>query len=140
MARNLERWVDCIVARTYRHRAVTEMAKYANVPVVNGLSDFLHPCQALADTFTLTERWGTAAGRKLCYIGDGNNTCHSLMHAAAKLGMHVVVCTPEGYEPNLKVMNQAMADAQNSGRLGDPPQRSRRGRRRRQRGVHGRLG
>lgn len=111
MARNLERWVDGIVARTYRHRAVTDLAKYASVPVINGLSDFLHPCQALADCFTLTEHMGSIAGKKLAYVGDGNNTCHSLMHAAAKLGMHVTVCSPEGYEPNLKVMDRALADA-----------------------------
>lgn len=115
MARNLERWVHAIVARTYRHRAVVELAKVAKVPVINGLTDFLHPCQALADFFTLTEKWDDPAGKTLVYIGDGNNTCHSLMHTAAKLGTNITVCTPEGYEPNLKIMNQAQSAAQKSG-------------------------
>jgi len=115
MARNLERWVHAIVARTYRHRAVTELAKWARIPVINGLTDAMHPCQALADFFTLTEHWGELAGKTLVYVGDGNNTCHSLMHAAAKLGVNMTVCTPEGYEPNLKVMNQAVAAARASG-------------------------
>ena len=83
---NLERWVHGIVARTYKHRAVHELADNAAVPVINGLSDFVHPCQGLADFFTLTEKWGDVKGKTLCYIGDGNNTCHSLMHAAAILG------------------------------------------------------
>jgi ornithine carbamoyltransferase len=116
MARNLERWVDCIVARTYRHRAVTDLARNARVPVINGLSDFLHPCQALADCLTLHEKWGGAFEDKtLAYVGDGNNTCHSLLHAAPKLGLSITVCTPEGYEPNLKVMNQALHDAEATG-------------------------
>ena len=115
MARNLERWVHGIVARTYRHRAVQDLAHFASVPVINGLSDFLHPCQALSDLFTLTEKWGEVRGRTLVYVGDGNNTCHSLMHAATKLGANMVVCTPEGYEPNLKVMNEALAAAAETG-------------------------
>lgn len=115
MAKNLERWTDGIVARTYRQRSVTDLALHASVPVINGLSDLLHPCQALADTFTLMEKFGDVQGRTLCFVGDGNNTCHSLLHAGAKLGMNVTVCTPEGYEPNLKVMNQALSDAESSG-------------------------
>ena len=108
MAHNLERWADIIVARTYRLRHVAELADHASVPVINGLSDLLHPCQALADLLTLHEKWdGQLAGKKLVYIGDGNNTCHSLLHAAPKLGMHMSVCTPEGYEPNFKVMESA---------------------------------
>ena len=116
MARNLDRWVHAIVARTYRHRAVTDLAKHARVPVINGLTDLMHPCQALTDVFTLTERWGEdLSGRTLAYVGDGNNTCHSLMHAAAKVGLNVTVCTPEGYEPNLKIVNEAMEAAAVSG-------------------------
>ncbi|HIF40155.1 MAG TPA: ornithine carbamoyltransferase [Planctomycetes bacterium] len=115
MAKNLERWVHAIVARTYKHRAVTELAKHAQIPVINGLSDFLHPCQALTDFFTLWEKWGSVEGRRIAYIGDGNNTCHSLMHVASILGAHITVCTPEGYEPNLKVMNQCLAAAAISG-------------------------
>lgn len=126
MAKNLERWVHVIVARTYKHRAVTELAKHAGIPVINGLSDLLHPCQGLADFFTLHEHWGGEfEGKTLTYIGDGNNTCHSLMHTATKLGCNITVCTPEGYEPNLKVMNQAQEDAAKSGsrvRLTTDPQ------------------
>jgi ornithine carbamoyltransferase len=96
MAKNLERWVDGIVARTYRHRTVTDLAKHASIPVINGLSDLLHPCQALADTLTLTERWGSLEGRKVVFVGDGNNTCHSLMMACAKLGAHFIAVGPEG--------------------------------------------
>lgn len=115
MAKNLERWTHGIVARTYRHRTIVELAQNADVPVINGLSDLLHPCQALADTMTLVERWGDVAGRKIVFVGDGNNTCHSLMTASAKLGMHVVVCTPESYEPDAEIERAAIAAAKESG-------------------------
>ncbi|MEZ6017009.1 MAG: ornithine carbamoyltransferase [Planctomycetota bacterium] len=115
MAKNLERWVDGIIARTFRHRTVMDLAKNASIPVINGLTDLLHPCQALADTLTLTERWGSVEGRKIVFVGDGNNTCHSLMMACAKLGADFLAVSPEGYEPNLKVMNQALAAAKLSG-------------------------
>ena len=115
MARNLERWVDVIVARTYKQKALDEFASNCSVPVINGLSDNSHPCQALTDYFTLTEKLGTLAGKTLCYVGDGNNTCHSLMIAGTKLGVNVVVCTPEGYEPNAKVLANAAAAAALSG-------------------------
>ncbi len=115
MAKNLERWVDGIVLRTFKHRAATEMAKHCEIPVVNGLSDFLHPCQALADFFTLTEKWGDVRGKRLTYIGDGNNTCHSLINAATKLGANITVCTPEGYEPNYKIVSNAMEVAKTTG-------------------------
>jgi len=115
MAKNLERWVHGIVARTYKHRAVLELAEHASVPVINGLTDFLHPCQALTDFFTLRERWGEVTGKKLVFVGDGNNTCHSLLYAGAKLGVHVTVCTPEGYEPNAKVVSDAMHSARETG-------------------------
>jgi ornithine carbamoyltransferase len=115
MARNLERWVDCIVARTFKHKVLDELAANANIPVINGLSDFVHPCQALADFMTLRERWGSVQGRTLTYVGDGNNTCHSLIHTAAKLGTHIRACSPEGYEPNARVVNEAMRVAQETG-------------------------
>jgi ornithine carbamoyltransferase len=115
VARNLARWVDCIVARTYRQRAVVELAKHSGVPVINGLTDLLHPCQALSDLFTLFEHWGSLQGRHLTYVGDGNNTCHSLLHAAPKLGVSMTICTPEGFEPNFKVMEAAQLAAQASG-------------------------
>lgn len=115
MARNLERWVDCIVARTFKHKVLDELAANASIPVINGLSDFVHPCQALADFMTLRERWGSVQGRTLTYVGDGNNTCHSLIHTAAKLGTHIRACSPEGYEPNARVVNEAMRVAQETG-------------------------
>ncbi|HEB51771.1 MAG TPA: ornithine carbamoyltransferase [bacterium] len=115
MARNLERWVHGIVARTYKHKVLEEIAANADVPVINGLSDFVHPCQSLADFLTLREKWGSVQGRTLAYVGDGNNTCHSLIHTAAKLGTHIRVCSPEGYEPNSRVVNEAMRTAQETG-------------------------
>lgn len=115
VARNLERWVDGVVARTFKHRVLTELAANCDIPVINGLSDTLHPCQALADFFTLTEKWGSVQGKRVCYVGDGNNTCHSLIHTAVKLGAHITVCTPEGYEPNAKVINNAMIAARETG-------------------------
>jgi ornithine carbamoyltransferase len=115
MARNLERWVHGIVARTYKHKALEELAANCSIPVINGLSDYMHPCQALADFFTLWERWGDVRGRKIVYVGDGNNTCHSLVHVAARLGTHITVCSPEGYEPNAKIVNEAMLMARESG-------------------------
>jgi ornithine carbamoyltransferase len=115
MAHNLERWVHGIVARTYRHKVVEDLARHARIPVINGLTDSLHPCQALTDYFTLTERWGSVAGRKLYYIGDGNNTCNSLIYSGSKLGCHVTVCTPEDYEPHVAVLDQAKTFARESG-------------------------
>ena len=115
MAKNLERWVHGIVARTFKHKAIEELAMHADIPVVNGLSDSVHPCQGLTDFFTLTEKWGTVRGRTLCYVGDGNNTCHSLIHTAARLGANIRVCSPEGYEPNSRVVNEAMRTALETG-------------------------
>lgn len=115
VARNLERWVHAIVARTYKHRTVEEIAANCSIPVINGLSDLMHPCQALSDFFTLTEKWGDVRGRRICYSGDGNNTCHSLIQTAAKLGAHITVCSPEGYEPNSKIVNEAMLVARETG-------------------------
>lgn len=115
MAKNLERWVHGIVARTYKHKALEELAANCSIPVINGLSDFVHPCQALADFFTLTERWGDVRGRKVVYVGDGNNTCHSLVHVATRLGAHITVCCPEGYEPNARVIHEAMLVARETG-------------------------
>jgi ornithine carbamoyltransferase len=115
MARNLERWVDGIVARTYRQQAILDLAANCSIPVINGLSNLLHPCQALSDFFTLIEKWGDVRGRRLCYVGDGNNTCHSLIYTSVKLGAHITVCSPEGYEPNAKIVNEAMLMAPETG-------------------------
>jgi ornithine carbamoyltransferase len=115
MSRNLERWVDLIVLRTYAHDTITEMAQYAEVPVINALSDLEHPCQSLADFMTLEERFGTAKGLKFTYVGDGNNVCHSLMLTAAQLGAHCTVATPKQYKPKADVVAQAQAIAQATG-------------------------
>lgn len=115
IAKNLERWVHGIVARTFKHKALEELASHARIPVINGLSDFVHPCQALSDFFTLTEKWGDVAGKTLTYVGDGNNTCHALIHTAVKLGTNIRVCSPEGYEPNARVVNEAMRTALETG-------------------------
>jgi ornithine carbamoyltransferase len=107
VARNLERWVHGIVARVYEQRVLEEMAANANIPVVNALSDKFHPCQALADFFTLEEKFGALRGFKLAYVGDGNNVCHSLIFLAARLGVHFRVATPPNYAPAPAVVAEA---------------------------------
>ena len=116
MALNMERWVQLIVLRTYSHRVVTEFADIASVPVINGLSEWSHPCQGLTDYFTLTEKIGDdLRGFKMAYVGDGNNTCHSLIFGAAKLGAHITVGVPKGYEPDPAVLKLARKDAKSTG-------------------------
>jgi len=115
IARNLERWVDGIVARTFAHASVVELAQYASIPVINALTDLFHPCQALGDFFTLRERFGTTSGLKLAFVGDGNNVCHSLMITAAKLGTSMRVATPPGFEPKGEIYDEAKALARESG-------------------------
>lgn len=114
-ARVLSRYCDGIMARTYAHSTVEELARHASVPVINGLSDLLHPCQALADFQTVRERFGTAKGFPLCYVGDGNNVAHSLLLTGAKLGARVTVVTPPGFEPRPEVVAWAEADAKATG-------------------------
>jgi ornithine carbamoyltransferase len=114
-ARNLERWLDVIMARVFSHDTVTELAKYARIPVINALSDLEHPCQALADFQTIREHKGELKGRKLAYVGDGNNVCHSLLLLAAKVGTHMSVGCPAGYEPNSDVVAMAKKLAQDTG-------------------------
>src|SRR5690349_20617756 len=99
VAKNLERMVQGIMIRTFAHDIVERMAEYSAVPVINGLTDFSHPCQAMADYLTVLEVKGRLAGLKLAFLGDGNNVAHSLMFAGAQLGVHVYVATPVGYEP-----------------------------------------
>ncbi len=113
--KNLDRWVHAIVARVYKHSTLTELAEHARIPVVNALCDLHHPCQALADLFTLRERFGSLAGVKLAYVGDGNNVCQSLMIGASKLGMHMTVVTPKGYAPEAAFVNGCLANAKESG-------------------------
>ncbi len=107
VARNLERWVQGIVARTFEQRAVEELAEHAAIPIINALSDRFHPCQALSDFFTLQERFGGLRGLKLAYVGDGNNVCHSLLVTGARVGAHVRVATPAGYEPDAEIVAEA---------------------------------
>jgi ornithine carbamoyltransferase len=107
IAKNLERWVQGIIARVFEQESLDELARNANVPVVNALSDRYHPCQALADFFTLEERFGELRGLKFAYVGDGNNMCHSLLAAGARCGAHVRIATPAGYEPDPGIVAQA---------------------------------
>jgi ornithine carbamoyltransferase len=107
VAHNLERWVHGIVARVYEQRVLEEMAANAQIPVVNALSDKFHPCQALADFFSLEEKFGSLRGFKLAYVGDGNNVCHSLIFLAARLGVHLRIATPPNYAPAQDVLAEA---------------------------------
>jgi ornithine carbamoyltransferase len=114
-AKVLSRYVDAIVARVQSHADVADMARSATVPVINGLSDLLNPCQALADYFTLTERKGDLKGRKVAYVGDGNPICNSLLYGANKVGVDIAVATPEGYEPKSIIVKSAQREAKQSG-------------------------
>ncbi len=107
VARNLERWVDAIVARTFLQSTIEELARWSTVPVINALSDRYHPCQALADIMTLQERFGRLRGLKLAFIGDGNNVAHSLMLSSARLGMDFAIATPKAYPPDAGIVAQA---------------------------------
>jgi ornithine carbamoyltransferase len=109
IARNLERWVDLIMARTFSHGMLLELAAHAGVPVINGLSDLLHPCQVLTDCFTLVERRGRLDGLRIVFVGDGNNVVNSWMNAAAKFGFEFVLACPPGYEPHEATFGAARA-------------------------------
>jgi ornithine carbamoyltransferase len=111
VARCLSRWVHGIVARVFSQDALEVLAAHATVPVINALSDAYHPCQTLCDFFTIEERFGSAHGVKLAYVGDGNNVCHSLMVAGARVGAHVRIATPAGYEPDASIVAAAKKDA-----------------------------
>ncbi len=115
----LSGYVHGIMARVFAHREVEELARHASVPVINGLSDFNHPCQAFCDMFTLYEHWHwqDLAGRHLVFVGDGNNVARSLLFACSKLGIHITLCTPPGYEVEAEVLAQARAFATQSGSL-----------------------
>ncbi|MEA2326836.1 MAG: ornithine carbamoyltransferase, partial [Thermoanaerobaculia bacterium] len=114
-AKVLSRYVDGIMARTFAHKTVTELAEYASVPVINGLTDLSHPMQAMTDYFTAWERLGDLKGRKLAYVGDGNNMAHSLMFGASKVGMHIAVATPPSYAPDPMIVAQSQGDADYAG-------------------------
>lgn len=111
----LSRYLDGLIARTYKHDDIKELALYAAVPVINGLSDRAHPCQALADIFTIREKLGAFKGAKLAYVGDGNNVLNSLMLAAAKVGLDMKVASPKGYEPSKELIEIAKRFAKASG-------------------------
>ncbi len=111
VARSLSRWVQGIVARVFSQEALDTLAAHASVPVINALSDLYHPCQTFADFFTLEEKFGSTPGVRLAYIGDGNNVCHSLMIAGSRMGAHVRIATPAGYEPDAKIVEAARRDA-----------------------------
>jgi len=115
IARNLERWVQAIVARTFSQAAIEELAQWSSAPVINALSDAFHPCQALADVFTLREHFGELRGLKLAFVGDGNNVAHSLMLTATRLGMDFAIATPRKYAPNAGIVSQAEGLAAISG-------------------------
>jgi ornithine carbamoyltransferase len=107
VARNLDRWTQGIVARVFFQRTIDELAKWSNVPVINALSDLYHPCQALADVFTLKEKFGSLRGLKVSFVGDGNNVAHSLMLSCVRLGASFAIATPEGYSPDAAIVAQA---------------------------------
>jgi ornithine carbamoyltransferase len=107
IARVLSRYVDGIMARTFEHKTVTELAQYATVPVINALTDWLHPCQAMADVLTIEEHFDNTKGLKIAFIGDGNNVARSLAFACAKFGMKMTVASPKGYELDKETIDEA---------------------------------
>ena len=114
-ARTLSRYVDAIMIRTFAQSTVEELAHHATIPVINGLSDFHHPCQALADLFTIQQKRGSLKGRSFAYIGDGNNMANSLIEACAKVGMSITLACPKGYEPDAGIVREASREAEQAG-------------------------
>jgi ornithine carbamoyltransferase len=111
VAKNIERWAQGTVIRTFSHRMVRHFAEAANIPVINGLDDLLHPCQAITDLFTLRENKGTLNGLTIAWVGDGNNVAHSLMWICAKTGVNMNLGVPEGYEPDREITSKVMEEA-----------------------------
>jgi ornithine carbamoyltransferase len=111
----MSRYVDCVMIRTFAQKDVDDLAEYGQVPVINGLTDTHHPCQGMADALTIREHCGRLEGVKLVYSGDGNNVAHSLAEVGAKTGMHVVICTPEGFGPDMDIIRRTQADAADTG-------------------------
>jgi len=114
-ARVLSRYVDAIVARVYRQSDLVEMARYADIPVINALSDMYHPCQIVADLYTMLEKFGYLRGLKVAYIGDGNNVCNSLLIGCSKMGLDLSIACPEGYEPSTEAIRFAEKNSTHSG-------------------------
>jgi ornithine carbamoyltransferase len=115
VARVLSGYVQAIMARVFKHDHILELAKWSTIPVVNGLSDFSHPCQAMADALTIQEKFGKGKGLKVAYVGDGNNVAVSLMHISSKLGWNFTIANPEGYDLNLQAVEMAEEMASSSG-------------------------
>jgi ornithine carbamoyltransferase len=111
-AKVLSQYVDGILARTFAHKNITDLAQYASVPVINGLTDLLHPTQVLSDYYTAWERFGDLRGRKFAYVGDGNNMAHSYMFGGPKVGMDVAIASPSGYRPDVIVTERAIMDSE----------------------------
>jgi ornithine carbamoyltransferase len=114
-ARTLSRYVNGIMARVFAHQTILDLIKYSRVPVINGLSDFTHPCQGLADLFTIYEKKGRLSGLRLAYVGDGNNVAHSLLYGCSKVGMDIVLACPKNYEPDPEVVSKAKEEGKGSG-------------------------
>ncbi len=114
-AQVLSRYVDGIMARVFAHQTILDLVKYSRVPVINGLSDFTHPCQGLADLFTVYEKKGRLQGLKLSYVGDGNNVAHSLLYGCSRVGMDITLACPKGYEPDPKVVAEAKEEGRRNG-------------------------
>ncbi len=110
-AKVLSRYLNGIMIRTFNHQDVVDLARFGSIPVINGLTDLLHPCQVLADLFTILEKKREFRGLKLAYVGDGNNMAHSLLHGCSKVGMDVAIATPAGYEPQKEIVNNALRNA-----------------------------
>ena len=114
-ARVISRYIDCIVARVNKHEDLIELAEHASIPIINALSDLHHPCQAVADLYTVWEKLRTLEDVKVAYVGDGNNVCNSLLIGCSKLGVNISVACPKGYEPNKDVLKMAEANAKDGG-------------------------
>ena len=110
-AKVLSRYLNGIMIRTFDHQDVIDLVRYGSIPVINGLTDLLHPCQVLADLFTILEKKKTLKGLKLAYIGDGNNMAHSLLHGCSKVGMNISIAAPKGYKPVEEIVNNALRNA-----------------------------
>lgn len=115
IAKVISRYADCLIARTFKHKDIVELAQNASIPVINGLSDLSHPCQALSDLFTIKEKNPDLRSVKLAYVGDGNNVLHSLMLVCAKLGVSLAAAAPKGYEPDREILNKTFGFARETG-------------------------
>ncbi|MBI3318183.1 MAG: ornithine carbamoyltransferase [Candidatus Omnitrophica bacterium] len=124
LAQVLSRYLQGLVVRTFSHKEAEEICRWSKIPVINGLSDLHHPCQALSDLFTVQEKLHRLRGVRIAYVGDGNNVCHSLMEGSALMGIHLAIATPKGYRPDPKIVRGSLAAAKRSGgtlRLGNDP-------------------